>query len=65
MIIAVMKKHVNGRWVEFDVTELYSVGQVVQNVHTNGEKYKVTNVNKSKVTLEKVVEDEILEDEIV
>jgi hypothetical protein len=63
MITAVMKKYVNGRWVEFDVTEIYSVGQIIQNTHTNGEKYKITSINRSKVTLEKVVDEEVVEGE--
>lgn len=63
MITAVMKKYVNGRWVEFDVTELYSVGQIIQNAHANGEKYKVIDINRSRVTLEKVVDEEVVEGE--
>lgn len=63
MITAVMKKYVNGRWVEFDVTELYSIGQIIQSTHINGEEYKVIDINRSRVTLEKVVDEEVVEGE--
>ena len=52
MIVAVVKKYLNGRWVDFDVSELYHTGQIVTDKNANH--YKVTSINGSKVILEKV-----------
>ncbi|MFU8785838.1 MAG: hypothetical protein ACNA7U_01215 [Candidatus Izemoplasmataceae bacterium] len=60
MITCIMKKYVDGRWIEFDVNELYSVGQTITG--NNGDQYKILTINRSKVTLEKIVEDADNED---
>lgn len=58
MIIIIAKKYQNGRWVEFDAGEMYQLDEVI--TLSNGDKYKVTKINGSKVTLE-VLEDEELQ----
>ncbi len=57
MIIAILKQYVDGKWRE--VTEpLYKVGDVITAV--NGDKYEVTQINGSKVTLEALEDEKLL-----
>lgn len=50
MIILIAKKYQDGRWVDFDVSKMYQIGSVITLI--DGKKYKVTQINGSKVTLE-------------
>ena len=55
MIIIIAKKYQSGRWVEFDASEMYQLEEVI--TLSNGDRYKVTRITGSRVTLE-VLEDE-------
>ena len=58
MIIIVAKKYQNGRWVEFDAGEMFKLDEVI--TLSNGVKYKATQINGSKVTLEVLEDEELL-----
>jgi len=55
MITAIAKEYINGRWVEFDASKLYSVGSVITAV--NGDTYKIVSVNGSRINFEKIESD--------
>lgn len=50
MIIIVVKKLINGRYVDFDAHDMYQIGSII--AFPNGDVYEVTQINGSKVTLE-------------
>lgn len=55
MILIITKELSNGRWIEFDPKQLFKVGDVIE--LEDGKKYKITQINKSKVILEAVEND--------
>lgn len=56
MIIGLFKELVDGRWMNYDPSKIYTIGSTV--VVEDGKTYTVTEINGSKVTLEEV-EDEL------
>lgn len=51
MIIIIVKELRNGRWYEVDGNTLYTVGEIIRFKEGT---YRVVQINRSKVTLERV-----------
>ena len=52
MITAITKEYINGRWVDFDASKIYSINSIITAV--NGDTYKIVSVNGSRINFEKI-----------